>query len=235
VTAKKKVPRTFGVILLFSGLLGCAHSYYYKPEISGPGAIYGEKGGIVYTIPPQGTPDVILRVRSLGIHRVHNVQMVGVRMSFGRAAGVAPSSPSAGAAPVDFINPNEQLIHLTTNPSEAGIKPAFVHSKSRKQDFVDLTGSTHEVIELLYPLPKDSEGAAYINSFSFYWKVHFSQSKTEQQSVRFDRLDSAPLQAAEVFPEDADYPYDVSPVTAPGWENIRDPYWWAVDPWWPWR
>ena len=90
-----------------------------------------------------------------------------------------------------------------------------------------------EVVELLYPLSKDGDGAKIISSYLFQWKVHYASGKTEQQVTRFNRYDAAPQQAAELFPEDSDYPYDVSPVATPGWEIVQDPFWWGLDPWWP--
>lgn len=74
---------------LLTALCGCAHSYYYVPEIDGEGAIHGRKGGIVYTIPPKGQSELTLRVRALGIKRVHETQMLGMRMSFARPKGTA--------------------------------------------------------------------------------------------------------------------------------------------------
>ena len=52
----------FGLLLT---VLGCAHSYYYTPEIAGDGAM-SSKGGIVYSI-PVGAPHYKMKVASLGI------------------------------------------------------------------------------------------------------------------------------------------------------------------------
>lgn len=219
--------RLFFPILILIVLGGCAHSYFYSPEIAGEGAIHGKRGGIVYTIPSTGQGELTMRVRALGIHKVHNFEMLGMRMSFGRPAG----SSAVMNGTQEFVNPAEQLIRIGDGNF---IKPAYVRSKEHKLSVVPLNGSTHEVIELLYPLSKDSEGAPGISSYYFQWIVHYGDGKVEQQTARFDRQDAAPQQAAEIFPEDPDYPYDMSPIDVPGWTVIRGPYWWPLDPWWPW-
>ena len=49
---------------LFS-LAGCAHGYYFEPEVTGDGAMHG-KGGVLYSIPP-ASPVVRMKLVSLGI------------------------------------------------------------------------------------------------------------------------------------------------------------------------
>lgn len=189
--------------------------------------MHGKKGGIIYAIPPAGQAELTMRVRSLGIRQAHNVQMLGVRMSFVRP----PGALQAGPGTQEFVDPAEQIVRMEGGQE---LRPAYVHSRTRKQSIVELGGSTHEVIEFLYPLAKESGGAATISSYWFEWKVHYGPGKTEQQVTRFDRYDARPQQAAEVYPEDPDYPYDISPIEMPGWTIVRGPFWWALDPWWPW-
>jgi hypothetical protein len=217
--------------LILSALAACAHSYYYLPEIGGEGATHGKKGGIIYTIPSKGQAELTMRARSLGIRKIHNVQMLGMRLSFVRPAGVAMNTPETPETQ-EYVDPAEQIVRLGGGQE---FKPAYVHSKTRKQSIIELSGSAHEVIEFLYPLSQESEGAAQINSYLFQWKVHYGHGQAEQQIARFDRNDAAPQQAAELYPEDADYPYDFSPIDVPGWQIVRDPFWWPLDPWWPWR
>jgi len=209
------------------GLTACAHSYYYLPEIDGEGAIHGKKGGIVYAIPSQAHADFVVRVRSLGVKKTHNVQLLGMRLSFGPPEGAAPGSAGVKAT----VDPAELMVRLGGGKE---IKPAYVHSKTKKQSIVEVDSRAHDVVELLYPLPAESEGAATVFSYYFEWTVHYGQGKFVHQTARFDRYDARPQQAAELFPEDSDYPYDVSPMDMNGWHVVREPFWWAVDPWWPW-
>lgn len=217
-------------LLAATSLGGCAHSYYYQPEIAGEGAIHGKKGGIVYSVPPGEQPELTLRLRALGINSVHDVQMLGVRMSVRRSGKTAAVGPSA--SPREFLDPNEQLLVLAGGQR---IRPAFVHSKALRGSLIELDGVTHEVIEFLYPLPKTSKGYESILAYDVNWTIHYGAGKSETQTARFDRYDAAPRQAAEVHPEDPDYPYDVSPIDVPGWQLYRQPFWWVLDPWWPWR
>ena len=56
--------------------------------------------------------------------------------------------------------------------------------------------------------------------------------KVEQQMARFHhRQDAAPQQAAEIFPEDPDYPYDMSPIEVPGWTVSVARIGGRLDPW----
>lgn len=209
-------------------LSGCAHSYYYLPEIDGEGAIHGRKGGIIYTIPPTGTPELTLRVRALGIHKgAKDTLMLGMRMSFIRPK---QGAPTAGAQ--EYLKPEEQILRMAGGQE---IRPAYIHTMAKRNDRIDLTGKTHEVVEFLYPIPKTGDGGVpTIETYSFQWRIHYGADGVESQAPRFDRYDARPQQAAEMYPEDPDYPYDVSPLDLPGWTVIRDPFWWAVDPWWLW-
>ena len=91
-----------GVFLSFCfGLFGCAHSFYYLPEIKGEGATHGRKGGVVYAIPPAGQPELTMRIRSLGIHKTKKAQMLGIRMTFLR-----PNGTQGVASLHETIDPN---------------------------------------------------------------------------------------------------------------------------------
>jgi len=217
------------IIIGFIGVLtssSCAHSFYYLPEISGEGAIHGKKGGIVYSVPAEGKPELTVRVRALGIKSAKGVQMLGMRMSFACPPGADKSAQKIK----EFLDPKEQILRL-----EGGreVAPAFVHSRARAGSIIDLKSCDHAFVELLYPLGEGNKGSASVSLYYFEWRVHYGAGKVEQQTIRFDRYDSAPQQAAEMYPEDPDYPYDLSPVPTPGWEIVRDPYWWGFYPWWP--
>ena len=210
------------VVLFFSllSLSACAHSYYYKAEIAGKGATFAEKGGVLYSIPPT-QPVLTMRVRSLGVHKMNGVQMLGVRMTFLRPTTVLAAGPSS----VESINPAELFAQIGDRKD---IKPIFVHAKTKTQTLIVLAGGSHEFIEMLYPLGKEYEGAVSVPVYFFRWTVHYGNGQKEQQTTRFDRYDSSPEQGAELYPEDNDYPYDISPMQMPGWTIEHDPYWW---PW----
>jgi hypothetical protein len=213
-------------LVVFCGLTACAHSYYYVPEIDGQGDIRGKKGGSVYSIPAEGQAELTMRVRYLGIKKIHDTQMLGIRMSFVRPAKVEKNISNIQ----EFVDPGEQTVKFGDT---AELKPAFVNPSTEKAENIQLNGREHEVIELFYPLA-NSTAAVSVGSFEFQWKVHFGNGKSEQQTARFDRYDAAPQQAADMFFADPDYPYDVVPMEIPGWQIVNDPYWWALDPWQPW-
>jgi len=198
------------LVLLF--LSGCSHSYFYTPEIAGKGEMQRYKGEIEYQIPT----GISLTLRSLGIKKRHDMAMLGMRMTFERTG----SSPA-------FLDAAEQILRL----GDSRIKATLVRSKTRKLTVVDLSRENHVVIELLYPLPKFSEGDRGIETFGFEWRVHYGNGKSETQTARFDRQDGATQQAGSVFARDLNYPYDRAPVEMPGWTIDEDPLWWPMGPW----
>ena len=172
-----------------------------------------------------------MRVRSLGIKKVHNVPMLGVHLSFVHPA-LLKSLPPVASNGTQYVQPTEFRIQLGDGQY---ITPAYVHSsraEKKDQSTIVLSGVAHEVVELLYPLPKENGDEVSIPVYLFQWKVHYGQDKSEQQIVRFDRYDATPEQGAEPFPEDNDYPYDISPMEMPGWTIVRGPYWWPLYPGW---
>lgn len=202
------------LILLLSG---CAHRWYYTPEIKGVGEMHGGNGDIIYRIPPEGEPSLAMAVRSLGIKKRNRVAMLGIRMTFSRSKGAKPLAASLDAG--------KQILLLGDTP----IKATFVRSNGRKGTTVDLSAE-HAVVELLYPLPKGSEGADGIERYQFRWAVAYDANRTDSQTTQFDRGDSAPQQAGSMFPDDPFYPYDRAWIFAPGW-LIDDPLWWTMGPW----
>ncbi|MGZ3653342.1 MAG: hypothetical protein ACXWSC_19425, partial [Bdellovibrionota bacterium] len=170
---------------------------------------------------------LIMRLRSLGVHKIKGKYFLGMRMSF-----VRPGGSRAPARVREFLKPEELFLEIGDGPK---LKPGYVHTKARLADVVELTGRVHEVVELLYPLPNNTAGASELVRYSFEWTLHFGNGKAETQLAHFNRYDAAPQQAGSLFPEDPDYPYDVSPVDLPGWTVIRDPiFWWPMEPMRPW-
>ena len=206
--------------LFFLALLllpGCAHRWYYTPEIKGVGEMHGGNGDIIYRVPPQGNPSLTMAIRSLGIKKRGDSAMLGMRMSF--------SQPKVGARIPARLDAREQVLYLGDTPFRA----TYVRSQMRKETVVDLS-SDHVVIELLFPLPKGSGGADGIEKYRFRWKIDYGKGRSEQQLAQFDRNDAAPQQAGSMFPDDPFYPYDRSWILEPIWA-INDPLWWQMGPW----
>jgi len=218
--------RRFG-LCLFLALNACAHHYYYLPEVSGTGATAGRSSGVIYKIPPTGTTELKVHLRALGIHKVKDRQMVALRLSFTRPPGVSAAPKNTR----EFIRPSDLTLKVGDLPA---IQPAYLHTMAREKDLVELTYKPSEVLELLFPLPKNIQDSKDIETYFFTWKVHYANGAVETQTARFDRNDSAPLQSAEDAAEDANYPYGASTLGMEGWTVNQDPYWWGMDPWGPW-
>jgi hypothetical protein len=201
-------------------LSGCAHSYYYVPEISGDGAVFG-RNGVIYSIPPQ-QPDFKMKLVSMGMQKApaaanapEGTKMIQIRMYI-----VRPDSKSVPA----FIDPKEQVL-IFTNGAE--VRPTFVHARTVKKPVVELSDSKKQAIEFFFPMALATKDASYVQFFSLRWKIHYG-NKAEQQVVRFDRQDSRPQQGAEMFPGDPLYPYDEAPEFVPNDWEASEWGWWGM-------
>ena len=184
--------------------------------------MHANNGNIDYIIPPQGIPELKMRVRTLGVQKVKGKQMLRLRLSFARPKGeVTPKHPER-----EYLSPAEQTVRIGATE----IKPAFVHTKARKETLIELTGLANETVDFLFPIPAGNTGMDDVEIIYFKWLVHYGKGQMESQTARFDRYDAAPQQAAEPYPFDNDYPYDVSPMQMPGWYIDEDPFWWP-GPW----
>lgn len=199
-------------------LLGCAHSYYYTPEIAGNGAM-SSKGGIVYSIPAD-SPRYKMKVAYLGIadesvssHFHKKEKTLRVRMYFLKKTG----AKNAG-----FIDPKDEV--LTLDSSDLKIHPSAVFARSKKRPLIELADRPKQAVDFFFALPEGNQGTLAIQHFSLQWTVHYDAKNSESQSTRFDRQDSRPQSGAEMFPEDSMYPFDESPLLAP------DPDW-MMDDW----
>jgi hypothetical protein len=211
--------KTFRNALALSLLLalsGCAHSYYYLPEIAGEGAMQGNKGSVTYSIPPSPPTEVLMRIRSFGIRKVKGVPMIGMRLSFVRPQGVVAAR--------EFLKPEELILQF----GDVKIKPAYIYTKARKDAVIELSAARN-VVELLYPLPNDYKNEADVEIFKFRWTLLYGKQLIASQTTRFDRKDAAPQQAGSLFPNDPFYPYDYGPLDMPGWEVSEDPFWWPMN------
>jgi hypothetical protein len=204
----------FLALLLLSG---CAHRWYYTPEIKGVGEMHGGNGDIIYRVPPKGHPSLSMAVRGLGIKKKGDMALLGMRMSF--------SQPKNAAHVAGTLDAREQVLYL----GDTAIEATYVRSEKRKETVVDLSPE-HVVIELLYPLPKGSDGADGIEKFRFRWKIHYGANQAEQQLAQFNRNDAAPQQSGSLFPDDPFYPYDRTWLMEPSWA-MNDPLWWTMGPW----
>jgi hypothetical protein len=215
------------ILFLFflSAFSACAHHPDFIAEVSGPGVTQGERGGIVYHIPPTGETEFSLQVQSLGIRKAKEVQMLGVRMFFVRGHNV-PSLKDAK----EWIDPADLFLKLENGVK---IKPAFLRSKHTEHSMIMLTGVQYDVIELLFPLC--TSVAKNMGIFFLHWKIHYDNSKMEDQIASFDRSSSPYEPHEDQAKKDTSYPYDVNMIDADGWHMEQDPYWWAYDPWWPWN
>jgi hypothetical protein len=228
------IPVLLGLLLLL-GSSGCAHRYYYVPEISGEGARVG-RGGIVYEIPP-GSPQIKMKLASLGVvkppkdsNAPANAHLLQIRMYFKRVTGAPQATASTLDVGGESLNPSELSITLSNGHE---IKPVLIHAAYREGGLIRLATTTKQVIELFFPLPSGVQEAGDIQSFHFRWTLHYDSEKSETRTARFDRGDAAPEQGAEMFPWDPDYPFDESPVLPPGWEMVPW-YWWEPFPGGPW-
>jgi len=210
------------LLFVFSALFlaGCAHHYYYLPEIAGDGAISGH-GGVVYSIPPKESV-IKMKLVSLGIenapkeaHAPPDSKMIQIRMYFLRTSGAS--------VPV-FVDPKEQTVTLTNGVE---LHPSLVHARTQKKPAVELSDAKKQAIEFFFPLANVANGASFIQFFSLRWRVHYGTT-SEEQVVRFDREDSRPQQGAELFPGDPLYPYDESPEFIPDGWAVGEWGWWGM-------
>jgi len=212
-------------ILIASSVImsGCAHSWYYAPEIKGSGATKQTDEAIDFAVPPGDHPELKLRIRSLGTEKVKDVNMFVVRMAFARPKDQTVKQSTAR----EYLKPEEQTIQFGVG-NKPQVKVTYIRTKSRKDKIIDLTGVKSESIDLLFPMPKGTEGTHDIERIIFNWSLHYGNNFAENQGTRFDRYDRRPQQSVEPYPDDPDYPYDISPLMMPGWEVVQDPYWWPM-------
>jgi hypothetical protein len=176
--------------LFVLGLLsGCAHSYFYLPEITGKGAIYGN-GGIVYSVPPE-SPALKMKIVSVGTN--DKGEML-IRMYFVRSA-----KPST----LETMDPKEQTLVL----NKMELQPIRVHANTKKKPLIELAEENKQAVELVYQLPR-GRTEKNVENFLLRWKIGYGVNQTEEQTARFDRHDSAPQQGSD----DSDFPYDDNPA-----------------------
>jgi len=208
---------TIALALFSLGFQSCAHSYHYRAEVEGQGAMYAQHG-VVYIIPPTSTPETAtfkMKLTSLGIKD----QKLHVRMYFVRKS----DKPSDKKTDAQFLNPTEQTLVLPDTGAE--IHPSLVHASTSKKPMIGLDQKPRQAVEFLFPVGNLTD--ADVQHFLLKWKVHYADNKYEAQTTRFDRDDHAPQQGAEINPNDPDYPYDESPLFPPGSEWIPEGWaWW---------
>jgi hypothetical protein len=199
-------------------LLGCAHSYYYTPEVAGDGAM-SSKGGVVYSIPASAAR-YKMKVAYLGVadesvstHFNKKEKTLRLRMYFRKKSDVKNTG---------FIDPKDEV--LTLDSGDLKIHPSAVFASSKKRPLIGLADRDKQTVDFFFALPQGNEGTLAIQHFSFQWTVHYDAKNSETQSTRFDRQDSRPQGGAEMFPEDGLYPFYESPLLSP------DPDW-MMDDW----
>jgi hypothetical protein len=215
--------RHLGLALCLGTFSGCAHSFFYAPEIKGTGATLVKEQAIDFAVPPGDQPELKMRLRSMGTEKVRDQKMFVVRLAFARPK----ENSGAKATAREYLIPADQTIQFGVG-NKPQVKPAYIRTKARKDKVIELTGLESESIDLLYPMPPGDEGTKDIERIVFHWTLHYGNNLVENQSTRFDRYDSRPQQAVEPYPNDPDYPYDISPLMMPGWEVDRDPFWWPM-------
>jgi hypothetical protein len=175
----------------FLGMAGCAHSYYYVPEIAGNGATF-TRGGVLYVIPPDA-PKLRMKLVSLGVKTTkEQKKILHIRMYFVRL--------SSSTTP-EYLDVLEQSLVLPSSSNP--INPTKVHANTKQRPIIELANTDKQAIEFLFELPQGSAGANSFQSFLFRWKVHYD-GKVEEQTTRFDRQDMAPQQGVG----ESDYPPD---------------------------
>jgi hypothetical protein len=130
-------------------LVGCAHSYYYTPEVAGDGAM-ASKGGVVYSLPPT-SPRYGMKVAYLGIadesvtaHFHKKEKMLRVRMYFLKKSTDSEQNPG-------FIDPKEETLVLDSGSLVIHPAAVFAHSKSRPR--VELVNRQKQTVDFFFPLP----------------------------------------------------------------------------------
>jgi hypothetical protein len=199
----KLVALSFG----FLGLAGCAHSYYYVPEIAGNGATF-TRGGVLYVIPPE-SPRLRMKLVSLGVKTNPEQQKIlHIRMYFVRLSS---------ATTPEYLDVTDQSLILPSSSNP--ISPSKVHANTKQRPNIELANVDKQVIELLFPLPQGSAGANSFQSFLLKWKIHYD-GKFEEQTTRFDRQDMAPQQGVgeyEYPPDEEESLQENSPWVPQGW------------------
>lgn len=218
------VPNPLKACLLLPLILtACAHAHYYRPKADNEESIF--------LIPNTGPTELTLSVKSLGIDRKYTVPMLRMQLSITTESSASDDHPDSKK----YIDPTEQTVRIENG--QRAFRPAYVHSKTPNHSMIELGTSEKEVIEFLYPVPEAEEKVG-ITSFAFQWTVHYGSGKTEQQITHFIRYEVALKKPTNLYPHDLAYPFDdpfdITPLNKRGYRIFRDPFWWVLDPWWPW-
>ena len=176
--------------------ISCAHTPSYTPEIWGVGAMHGKGDGIIYSIPPKD-PDLKMKIISGGIQ---SDRLLSLRIYFFR-------TKNASAEP-EYLDPKE--LSVKYGPKEPEVFPAKIKANQEHKPMLQLTAEKRQEIELAFPIPADVDPKVGVESFVFYWKVHYGKNLTDAQAAAFDRKDKAARNA----PGPDDFP-----------ETDTDPYW----------
>lgn len=221
---------TLGSSLILSVSLymaGCAHSFQYLPEISGPGAMFA-RHGVAYSIPSKD-PEVRMKLVYVGMARIKEAQvkekMMLIRMYLRRPHKEDAAPPSTSTKPPIRLLPSEQELILPLDPTP--IRPAKVHASIAKKPWIELSPRGMQVVEFLFPMPKYDNRSKELQYFSVSWEIHYGQNNVEKQLTRFDRFDSAPEQDnGEAGAVDLDDPYAQALNLPMGTQWVPEPWFW---------
>lgn len=192
---------------------GCAHSYHYRPEVSGDGAIWAS-GGVSFLIPAsQPKFKMKLLARSLKgapsqAHLPSGTQMIFLRMYFEDMPGGVSQAPALAAVPAAqgkgptkgpiqgpmqgrgeaYLDPREQILRISDNLTAP---PTLIRADTRTRPRVLLIAGKRQKVDLFFALPQGMD-ASDLQWFSLEWRVHIGNRGDERQVTRFDRRDSAP-------------------------------------------
>jgi hypothetical protein len=208
-------------------LMGCAHAYHYEPEIAEDTSRVW-RGGIVFPVPPTSHPEFRIRLVSLGvvpapsIDGENKVPMLLVRMFILRPEALPqPAFPTMTPDP-EYLDPAEQSVRF---PNGSTSKPGLVHANNQARPLIQIGPGEKQVIELFFNLPANGVGTGPLASFTFKWKVHFREGKSEEHTTRFSRSDHVPQESLDQYSDDPFYSFSLSPVIPPDWTGT-DWFWW---------
>jgi len=208
------ISKTFLLLPLLLCLEGCAHNYFFKPEVEGPGAT-SDKGAVRYSIPPVN-PAVEVRLVSFGVVNTPEDAHSQAQSMIQVRAFITEISPRAQLTDFALFDPKVQSISIgASTPDAQTVGTEFARSKTAKNDASAPSGSKTRAYDLFFPMPPRARSANSLQSFVFHWSVRYGERPAVQQTTRFDRLDSSQQQSQNFYFNDP----TSSAVLPPGYDG----------------
>ena len=174
-----RLQNTFLLLMGFQ-FSGCAHHYFYAPEIKGQAVKYERGSGVIYSIPVK-IPRVKMNLMSLGV----------VKTKLGNSA---TSEGPALLMRAYFVRTTDDVpcIPILINPSEFELSFQKYQLTPTLKTQIELSCEKSQAIEFLYPLPPTISTNQDLESFFIDWKVYLKLEKiVAHQKARFNLEDSS--------------------------------------------